>query len=182
MPKGIVTDGSYLWLVNDGKTDYVSRFTIVRDGSGNPTGLTGLTQWKLDSKDTKPTGLTIDPTGASDRIWVVDDGTNKVYEYQHARDGWSSAEGLTTFNLASGNTTPQDLADPRVFLASGQDGQDHIDTSLASLAVEFDNGGNLDFGNAATADPYATAAPADAATVEVINLATPVTNDLLWAA
>ncbi len=105
--------------------------------------------------------------------------------YLHARDGWSSAEGYKTFNLASGNTSPQDLADPRVFLTSGQDGQDHIDASLASLAVEFDNEGNLAFGSAATADPYATAAaaaPADAATVEVINLATPVTHDLLWAA
>ncbi len=112
-PKGIVTDGTYLWMVNDNASiDHVSRFTIVRDGSGAPTGLTGLTSWNMVSANTKATGLTIDPTGASQSIWVVDDGTNQVFEYFNARDGWSSAEGTHIFNLASGNTSPQDIADP----------------------------------------------------------------------
>ena len=39
-----------LWVVTEGGTDYVYRFTIARDGSGNPTGLTQDGQWKLATR------------------------------------------------------------------------------------------------------------------------------------
>jgi len=119
-PKGIVTDGTRLWLVNDGAPDKVFVYTIARDGTGAPTALTGLTSWTLDSRNAKPTGLTIDPTGGSQSIWVVDDGTNQVFEYANAQLVTSGSLTAThVFQLAAGNSGPQDIADPRV-LGSGQ--------------------------------------------------------------
>jgi hypothetical protein len=218
--KGIVTDGTYLWLVNDDKSgDHVTRFTIHRNGSGTPDGLTNLTSWNLDSHNSKATGLTIDPTGASYSIWVVDDGTNQVFEYKNARDGWSSGEGYTTFNLAAGNLTPQDIADPRALIGdtstvftgdvdastvdSGLNGDDLVslnnidlanetvwadaysdaptDTDLTVLASLLGDPGSLDFGSTAVADAQVAVAPADAL-VEVVNLATLVSNDPVWMA
>jgi hypothetical protein len=64
------------------------------------------------SSNAKPTGLTIDPTGSSMSIWVVDDGTDKVHEYANARS-LASGSGPTpkTFGLGYGNDHPQDIAD-----------------------------------------------------------------------
>jgi hypothetical protein len=78
----------------------------------NPT-LSLLGSWALASGNAKPTGLTIDPTGSSMSIWVVDNGTDKVYEYANARSlTTGSGPTPTTFNLAYGNSNAQDIADP----------------------------------------------------------------------
>jgi hypothetical protein len=110
--KGIATDGDRLWLVNDGTMDKVYVYDVGGAVETNPT-LSLLGSWALASGNAKPTGLTIDPTGSSMSIWVVDNGTDKVYEYANARSLTSGSGATpTTFNLAYGNSNPQDIADP----------------------------------------------------------------------
>ncbi len=103
-PKGIVTDGTHLWVVNDGSTDKVFKYTL----SGSLVG-----SWTIDTVNKLPTGLTIDPSGASQSIWIVDNGTDKVYEYANARvKTTGSFSASTSFALAAGNSNPQGIADP----------------------------------------------------------------------
>ncbi len=112
--KGIVTDGTRLWVVTEGATDIVYRFLIVRDGTGAPTALTPDGSWKLATANSKPTGITLDPTGASQSIWIVDESTDTVYEYGNARSLTSGTGVVTTsFKLGSTNVAPQGLADPK---------------------------------------------------------------------
>jgi|GEM_PF-4661184 len=103
-PKGIVTDGTYLWVVNDSSSDRVFKYTL----SGSLVG-----SWTIDSGNQTPTGLTIDPSNGSQSIWIVDSGTDRVYEYVGARSrvSGSQAAGIT-FALAAGNSNPQGIADP----------------------------------------------------------------------
>ncbi len=112
--KGIVTDGDKLWAVTEGGTDYVYRFDIVRDGSGNATGLTQDGQWTLATANSKPTGITLDPTGASNSLWIVDESTDTVYEYANGRNTTSGTgvAATSTFALAADNGQPQGIADP----------------------------------------------------------------------
>ena len=86
-PTGIVTDGTNLWVVNDGRpTDKVFKYTLAGSLVGS---------WTISTSGaTSPTGLTIDPTGASQDIWIVDSGTDKVYDYANAR-------GRTSGSLAA---------------------------------------------------------------------------------
>ncbi len=103
-PKGIVTDGNYFWIIDSSTTDKVFKYTV----SGSLVG-----SWTIDSANNSPTGLTIDPTGASQSIWIVDSGTDKVYEYTDALGKSSgSLSAANTFALAAGNTNPQGIADP----------------------------------------------------------------------
>jgi hypothetical protein len=112
--KGIVTDGVRLWVVTEGGTDTVYRFLIVRDGTGAPTALTPDGSWKLASANSKPTGITLDPTGASQSLWIVDESTDTVYEYANARS-LTNGTGVVanSFKLGSTNVAPQGLADPK---------------------------------------------------------------------
>ena len=109
-PKGITTDGTHLWVVNDGASDdRVFKYTL--DGVAvwnNP--------WGLDRENTQPTGITLDPSNP-DHLWVVDAGTDRVYQYNggvfYPGGGtWNNAS--TSFTLAAGNTNPQGIADPPV--------------------------------------------------------------------
>lgn len=46
-------------------------------------------------------------------IWIVDNGTDKVYQYAAAASRTSGSQMTSaTFALAAGNTNPQDIADP----------------------------------------------------------------------
>src|SRR5207302_10586373 len=104
-PKGIVTDGVSLWTVDDGTTDQVFKYTLTG-------GLLG--SWTIDPANTHPTGLTINPSNVSD-IWIVDNGTHKVYQYTGAASRTSGSQNASaTFALAPGNTNPQGIADPPV--------------------------------------------------------------------
>ncbi|HPM82284.1 MAG TPA: hypothetical protein PLF81_16365, partial [Candidatus Anammoximicrobium sp.] len=77
-------------------------------------------------RNAKPTGLTIDPTGGSQSIWVVDDGTNQVFEYANAQLVTSGSLTAThVFQLAAGNSGPQDIADPRVLAADSWRSAEH---------------------------------------------------------
>jgi sugar lactone lactonase YvrE len=101
--KGIVTDGTSLWVVNDSSTDKVYKYNL----SGTLLG-----SWTIDAANASPTGLTINPTNVSD-IWIVDSGTKKVYQYAAAASRTSGSQNAAaTFGLAAGNTNPQDIADP----------------------------------------------------------------------
>jgi hypothetical protein len=102
-PKGIVTDGSHFWVVNDGSPDKVFKYTL--------TGAL-LGSWVIDVANASPTGLTIDPANVSD-IWIVDNGTDRVYQYTAATSRTSGSQiAVGMFALAAGNTNPQDIADP----------------------------------------------------------------------
>jgi hypothetical protein len=101
--KGIVTDGTSFWVVNDGTTDRVYKYSLTG-------GLLG--SWAIDPANASPTGLTIDPANVSD-IWIVDNGTDRVYQYTAAAGRTSGSQiASATFALAAGNTNPQDIADP----------------------------------------------------------------------
>jgi uncharacterized repeat protein (TIGR01451 family) len=131
--KGIVTDGNYLWAVTEGSTDYVYRFTITRSAStGDPSTLTQSGLWKLDSANAKPTGITLDPTGGN-KLWIVDEGTDMVYEYAVGR-GLTSGTGVvsTSFSLGSTNVAPQGIADPLAFSSLSEAGQGAMGPFLAA--------------------------------------------------
>jgi hypothetical protein len=103
-PQGIVTDGSSLWVVDDGaSTDKVFKYNLTG-------GLIG--SWNIDPANTQPTGITLNPNKIGD-LWIVDSGTKKVYQYAGAtwRSGGSQT-AATIFTLAAGDTNPQGIADP----------------------------------------------------------------------
>jgi hypothetical protein len=66
-----------------------------------------LGDWALVAANSSPTGITIDPSGSSTSIWVVDSGSDTVYEY--LRD---TGAFVGSFALDAGNTNPQGIADP----------------------------------------------------------------------
>lgn len=103
--KGITTDGTHIWVVNDvrGK-DKVYKYGI--DG-------TYVSRWNIDPANAKPTGITIDPTGATNDIWIVDNQTDSVYQYNSGatRNGGSVVSN-DVFALDAANTNPQGIADP----------------------------------------------------------------------
>ena len=101
-PKGMVTDGTYLWVVNDSTTDYVFKYTMAGQLVGS---------WKCSGTFT-PTGITIDPANVSD-IWIVDSSARFVLRYSAGTSLTSGSSGATVaFALAAGNTNPQGIADP----------------------------------------------------------------------
>lgn len=102
-PMDIVAGGSNLWVINDTGSDQIFRYskTGVLQGS-----------WKLDPRNTSPTGLTVDPNNVN-HIWVVDSGTDSVYQYDAATGRLSGSQTASTvFALASRNTYPQGISDP----------------------------------------------------------------------
>jgi hypothetical protein len=102
--KDIVTDGQSLWVVDDAaKADKVFKYSAAGSVIGS---------WTVDSANKSPTGITIDPANVSN-IWIVDSGTDRVYQYTAAatRTGGSQS-AAASFALAPGNTNPQGIADP----------------------------------------------------------------------
>ena len=70
-----MTDGVNLWVVNDSTTDKVFKYTLAGSLVGS---------WTISTAGaTSPTGITIDPANVSN-IWIVDSGTDKVYQYANA--------------------------------------------------------------------------------------------------
>jgi hypothetical protein len=101
-PQDFVTDGTSFWVV-DGTSLKVFKYTL----SGSLLG-----SWSIDPANTHPTGITINPNNVSD-IWIVDNGTDKVYQYIGAASRTSGSQNAgATFALAAGNTNPQGIADP----------------------------------------------------------------------
>ena len=75
-PKDIVTDGTYIWVVNDSTTDKVFKYTL----SGTLLG-----SWTIGGGGGSPTGITLDPSNVSQDLWIVDSSTDKVYQYTNGR-------------------------------------------------------------------------------------------------
>jgi hypothetical protein len=111
-PKDIVTDGVDLWVVNDSTTDKIFRYTLTGALVGS---------WTIDTANKAPTGLTIDPSAASQSIWIVDNGTDRLYEYTNSRSrNFGSQPAAVSFALASGNKNPQGISDPPVPALAGR--------------------------------------------------------------
>lgn len=105
-PKDLVTDGASIWVVNDSSTDKVFKYTL----SGSLLG-----SWTISTSGaTSPTGITLDPSNPA-HLWIVDNGTDRVYQYDNAVSRTSGSQSASTsFALAAGNTNPQGIADPPV--------------------------------------------------------------------
>lgn len=102
-PKDIVTDGVSLWVVNDSTTDKVFKYSVAGALQGS---------WTIDSANSKPTGITIDPSNVSN-IWIVDSGTDKIYQYNTVASRTAGSQtAAAVYSLAAGNTNPQGIADP----------------------------------------------------------------------
>jgi hypothetical protein len=103
-PKDIVTDGASLWVVNDSLfTDKVFKYSVAGALLGN---------WTIAAANASPTGITLDPSNVG-HLWIVDNGTDKVYQYDNAATRTSGSQSASaTFTLAAGNTNPQGIADP----------------------------------------------------------------------
>ena len=102
-PKDIVTDGMSLWVVDDGSTDKVFKYTV---------GGTLLGSWTITGAGSSPTGITLDP-GSPSHLWIVDSGSDRVYQFDNAVSRTSGSQSpSTSFALAAGNTNPQGIADP----------------------------------------------------------------------
>ena len=87
-PKDIVTDGTHLWVVNDATTDKVFKYNTL---AGALVG----SSWTIDSANKSPTGITLDPSGSSQSLWIVDSGTDRVYEYANARGNSSGSQAAS---------------------------------------------------------------------------------------
>ena len=98
--------------MNDvGGLDKVYKYTM--DG-------TFVGRWNIDPINSNPTGITIDPTGASSDIWIVDATSLSVYQYNGGaiRTG-GSAVADAIFSLDPTNVNPQGIADPPGTPATG---------------------------------------------------------------
>jgi hypothetical protein len=101
-PQDLVTDGTSFWIV-DGSRLKVFKYTLSGSALGN---------WTIDPANAHPTGITINPNNVSD-IWIVDNGTDRVYQYVAAAGRTSGSQNAAaTFALNPYDTNPQGIADP----------------------------------------------------------------------
>jgi hypothetical protein len=90
-------------VVNDASTDKMFKYTLAGALVGS---------WTISAGGGSPTGITLDPSNVS-HLWVVDSGTDRVYQYDNAVSRTSGSQAASTsFALAPGNTNPQGIADP----------------------------------------------------------------------
>lgn len=112
-PKDLVTDGSNIWVVESNTTDRVFKYSMTGSLVGN---------WVIDTANASPTGITLDPSGATQSLWIVDNGSDRVYEYTNARTRNSGSQSAAvSFALSAGNLNPQGIADPPVADSSQAD-------------------------------------------------------------
>lgn len=108
----LVTDGTTIWVTQSSATDRVYVYSLLGASLGN---------WTLPVGNTSPVGITIDPTGASQSLWIVDNTADQVFEYTNARSRVSGKQSAaTTFALHASNGNAQGIADPRVLSALDQ--------------------------------------------------------------
>jgi sugar lactone lactonase YvrE len=126
--KDVVTDGSSIWGVDDGTTtDKVFKYNVA---NGKLQG-----SWTIDGGGGSPTGITIDPTGASTAVWIVDSATDRVYQFNNAHTvTGGTLTASTSFALAAGNTNPQGIADPPTAVAGST-----YNSALLAVIGELDD-------------------------------------------
>lgn len=101
----LATDGTTVWVVQPGDTRKVF---VYRAADGVRIGT-----WTLDGRNRRATGITIDPTGASQSLWVVDAARRKVFEYAGGRSLTSGIHrAAASFALSASNLDPQAITDP----------------------------------------------------------------------
>jgi hypothetical protein len=99
----LVTSGTHIWVVNSASADKVFRYTMSGSLSGS---------WTIDSRNTSPTGITLDPASPS-TLWIVDNAADQVFAYAGATTRTSGSQSAAiAVNLGTGNTDPQGIADP----------------------------------------------------------------------
>jgi hypothetical protein len=123
----IVTDGQSFWVVDDtAKTDKVFKYSLTGSLSGS---------WTIDAANKAPAGIAIDPVNVS-HIWIVDSGTDRVYQYSGAASRISGNQtAALSFALAAGNANPQGIADPpaAVSTTGAEEPRNSIGASLPEL-------------------------------------------------
>ncbi|MEQ1824524.1 MAG: LamG-like jellyroll fold domain-containing protein [Pirellula sp.] len=107
--KDLVTDGNSIWVVRqfDSSKPWSDPTVLKYTLSGQL-----IASWWLGDNYNYPTGITLDPANP-DHLWIVDNVTRRVYQYNHATyqgDGGRYADSF--FDLHVGNTNPQGIADP----------------------------------------------------------------------
>ena len=144
-PRGITTDGNYMWVVNSKNAkDEVFKYTT----SGSLVG-----RWTIDSANVNPRGITIDPSNV-DHLWIVDSTTDSVYQYNGAAAFNSGSHSANdSFPLAAANSNPQGIADPpppsdvsAQSSASPTDYAGQINKNIALLSPAIANLKPVDFG------------------------------------
>ncbi|MBQ9370568.1 MAG: fibro-slime domain-containing protein [Thermoguttaceae bacterium] len=123
-PTGLATDGATLWVTDDRLNSVFLYDATTGDLLGS---------WLLDPENADPIGITNDPSGVSDSIWILDYADKLVYEYARASTLVSGAALLVgTFELAEGNERPVGIVDPAVITVSApqQDAVYDVDTTL----------------------------------------------------
>ncbi len=100
-PKDIVTDGVSIWTVNDASADRVYKYSLNGNALGN---------WSIDTLNSQPTGLALDPANPSS-IWIVDAGRDRLYRYDASASRVSGSQSASLqFALNSGNLSAQGVA------------------------------------------------------------------------
>jgi hypothetical protein len=121
--EGIATNGTDVWIV-DARGDRVYRYAgAASRTSGSQFAASNrvfkytiagalVGSWTIDSANKNPTGLTLDPVNPQ-HIWIVNSGTDRVYQYNGAASRTSGSQtAASSFALSPGNTNPQGIADP----------------------------------------------------------------------
>lgn len=99
----LVTNGANIWTVNSAATDKVFRYSMTGSLQGS---------WTIDSRNTSPTGITLDPASPS-TLWIVDNAADQVFAYAGATSRTSGSQSASiAVNLGLGNSDPQGIADP----------------------------------------------------------------------
>lgn len=102
-PKDIVASSTHLWVVGDSSTDKVFKYTLAGACVGS---------WTISGGGGSPTGITLDPANVN-HLWIVDKSTDRVYQFNAAASRTSGSQSAaSSFPLASGNTSPEGIADP----------------------------------------------------------------------
>jgi RHS repeat-associated protein len=103
-PSDLVTDGTTIWVTDEG-TDEVFVYSLTGTLQG---------RWKLDTRNTNASGITLNPAGGTD-LWVVDRQDLMVYHYATGRTQTSGSLSATdTLALSAGEGRPEGIADPPI--------------------------------------------------------------------
>jgi hypothetical protein len=103
-PQGVASDGKKFWVVNDKTTDKVFLY-------GKKGKLLG--SWAIDPANSSPSGITIDPSGASNDVWIVDRNAAQVFAYANGRTQTTGGlAGQIVVGLAAENVQAEGVADP----------------------------------------------------------------------
>jgi hypothetical protein len=105
-PQDLITDGTTIWVTQSSGAD---RVFVYQASNG-----TALGNWTIDNANTSPIGITLDPSGASQSLWIVDNSADRVFEYAGARSRRSGSQAASvSFSLNASNGSAQGIADPR---------------------------------------------------------------------